>query len=413
MDVARVLMLDSAPDVHEARCQALVVAAQQRAERVDDGVLAALVDEPQLAESAAALAIYVLAATDVERAALPEDAESIVMDVALLALAAERRPSLLFTGAPGDSLSDGRLGLAARGEWTSAGTGLVGFIAALRDALAQFPGWPAGCSAFSGALSNTLEGVAQDRRLGALGPTVAFLDSAEIAGVDMIALAAAIVLGDRTSMLHPTESELATRLGSAVVGRARDVLAFASGEGPLRPDELIARRFAVPSDVIRLSRPDVERCLRAIFAMELLDFADLLLSLEAREPLRRVLPRTVHGMLQLAGGSERLSLPDIKKDAIMAELRAVAKLDGQISSDERALLRGMDAHLHAFGDLLLRVEEDRVLDFEEFRQLRSTRQHILDDLMRIALADDVITDDERGLLVRVLELLPTLRPDST
>jgi hypothetical protein len=32
--------------------------------------------------------------------------------------------------------------------------------------------------------------------------------------------------------------------------------------------------------------------------------------------------------------------------------------------------------------------------------------------MRIALADDVISDDERRLLVRVLELLPTLRPSS-
>ncbi|HWB75945.1 MAG TPA: TerB family tellurite resistance protein [Nannocystaceae bacterium] len=412
MDVARVLMLDSAPDVHDARADGLVVAAQQRAENVDDGVLAALVDEPRLAESAAALAIYVLEATGVPTTELPADAPGIVMDVALVALAADRRPSLLFTGAPGDSLSDGRLGLAARGEWSSAGLGLVGFIAALRDALAQFPGWPAGCSAFSGALGNTLEGVAQDRRLGALGPTVAVRDAAEVAGVDMVALASAIVLGDRTTMLHPTESELACRLGSAVVGRARDVLAFAGGEGPLRPEELVARRFAVPTDVIRLSRPDVERCLRAIFAMELLDFVDLLCSLDAREPLRKTLARTVHGMLQLAGGVDRLALADVQKDAIMSELRAVAKLDGRITSDERALLRGMDAHLHAFGDLLARVEEDRVLDFEEFRQLRSTRQLILDDLLRIALADDVITDDERSLLVRVLELLPTLRPDA-
>jgi Tellurite resistance protein TerB len=409
MDVARVLLLDSSPDVHDARNQALVVAAQQRAEQAEDGVLAALVDEPRLAETAAALSSYVLA---ISPEPLSDAAVGTVMDVALLALAADRRPSLLFTGAPGDSLGDGRLGLAARGEWGSPGPGLVGLVATLRDALSAYPGWPAGCSAFTAALSNTLEGVAQDRRLGALGPTVAFLDAADVAGVDMVALAAGIVLGDRTAMLHPTESELAGRLGSAVVGRARDVLAFVGGEGPLRPEELIARRFAVPTDVIRLARADVERCLRAIFAMELLDFVDLLNTLEPREPLRKLLPRTVHGMLQLAGGSERLALPELGKEAIMAELRTVAKLDGRITSDERALLRGMDAHLHAFGELLARVEEDRVVDFEEFRQLRTTRQAILDDLLRIALADDVITDDERGLLVRVLELLPTLRPSA-
>ncbi|MBC8072215.1 MAG: TerB family tellurite resistance protein [Deltaproteobacteria bacterium] len=410
MDIARALLLDSAPDVHDPRCQALVVAAQQRAEQAGDGVLMALVDAPQLVEQAAALSLYVLAAALKEPAG-DEVAIGVVMDVALLALAADQRPSLLFSGAHGDLL-DGRLGLAARGEGSHDASGLVGFVAALREVLGNFPGWPAGCTAFSSALSNALEGVAQDQRLGALGPTVAFRDAAEVAGVDMVALAAGIVLGDRTAMLQPSETELAGRLGSAVVGRARDVLAFAGGEGPLRPEELVARRFAVPTDVIRLSRREVERCLRAIFAMELLDFVDLLRTLEPREPLVQVLPRTVHGMLELAGRSSELALAELDRGAIMAELRTVAKLDGQITSDERALLRGMDAHMHAFGELLERVQDDRVLDFDEFRQLRTSRQHILDDLLRIALADDVITDDERGLLVRVLELLPTLRPET-
>src|SRR5262249_55529265 len=74
MGGAGVLMLDSAPDVHDARADGLVVAAQQRAENVDDGVLAALVDEPRLAECAAALAIYVLEATGVRTSDLPAEA---------------------------------------------------------------------------------------------------------------------------------------------------------------------------------------------------------------------------------------------------------------------------------------------------------------------------------------------------
>jgi tellurite resistance protein len=100
----------------------------------------------------------------------------------------------------------------------------------------------------------------------------------------------------------------------------------------------------------------------------------------------------------------------VDREEIMAELRTVARFDGRITTDERALLRGMDMHLLAFQDLLVRIDEDRVVDFDEFQQLRLTRQHVLDDLMRIALADDVISDDERQLLVRALELLPSLRP---
>jgi len=97
-------------------------------------------------------------------------------------------------------------------------------------------------------------------------------------------------------------------------------------------------------------------------------------------------------------------------DAIMNELRVAARLDGRITADERALLRGMDEHLHDFDGLIRRIREDHVVDFEEFRQLRTSRQAILDDALRIALADDVVTDDERELVVRVLELLPMLRP---
>ncbi|MBK8235967.1 MAG: hypothetical protein IPK74_10445 [Deltaproteobacteria bacterium] len=133
--------------------------------------------------------------------------------------------------------------------------------------------------------------------------------------------------------------------------------------------------------------------------------------MDPRQPLPGMIAHANYGLLELHGCADELFIASVapEHDAIMTELRLVARLDGRITTDERALLRGMDAPLHAFEVLLARIREDHVLDFEEFGQLRSARVGVLGDL-RIALADDVITDDERGLLVPALELLPMLRP---
>jgi hypothetical protein len=414
MDVARALGVDSLPrrEPSEARAQSLVVYAQQRAERASGHLLAALVDEPGLSEAAASLACAVVGDLRDESGAAPDDESIAVLhDVAMLAIAIGRRPALLFEGLVREGHAE-RIGMSARGQLERADEPLPAFVVALREALSAFAGWEAGCAAFSAAIANALESTLQEQRLGALGPTTAFRDAADGAGADLVAIAAGILLGDRTAMRRPTEVELALRLGCASVGRARDVIAYTNGTGPLQPLELVARRFAVPVPVIRLGTSETARCLRAMLAMDVLDLADVMLSIDAREPMRVLLPRAVAGLVELEPGHEALHGVDdeLGREQIMEELRKVARLDGRITTDERALLRGMDTHLHAFRELLARIEEDRVVDFEEFQQLRLTRQHVLDDLLRIALGDDVISDDERGLLVRVLELLPALRP---
>jgi hypothetical protein len=412
MDVARALGVASLSLDDDPRAHSLTVHAQQRAERASGHLLAALVDEPGLAEAGAALACAVVGELRDESGAAPDDdALAVLHDVAMLALAIGRRPALLFDGLAREGHAE-RIGMSARGQLERADEPLPAFVLALREALSAFPGWHAGCSAFSAALANALETTLQEQRLGALGPTTAFRDAADGAGADLVAIAAGILLADGSAMHHPTEVELALRLGCASVGRARDVIAYAMGIGPLQPLELVARRFAVPLPVIRLGPADTARCLRAMLAMDVLDLADVLPAIEAHEPMRAVLPRAVAGIVALEPGSDVLATNEreVGRDEIMAELRTVAKLDGRITTDERALLRGMDTHMLAFHQLLVRIDEDRVVDFDEFQQLRLTRQHVLDDLLRIALADDVISDDERSLLVRVLELLPSMRP---
>ncbi len=417
MDVARALGAASLSLDTDPRAHALTVHAQQRAERASGHLLAALVDEPGLAEAGAALACSVIGQPgellDATGKAPDDDALAVLHDVAMLALAIGRRPALLFGGLAREGHAE-RIGMSARGQLERSDEPLPAFVLALREALATFDGWHAGCAAFSAALANALETTLQEQRLGALGPTTAFRDAADGAGADLVAIAAGILLGDKSAMHHPTEVELALRLGCASVGRARDVIAYTMGIGPLQPIELVARRFAVPAPVIRLGAADTARCLRAMLAMDVLDLADVLPSIEAREPMRVVLPRAVAGLVALEPGADALATnePAVDRERIMAELRTVAKLDGRITTEERALLRGMDTHMLAFQELLVRIDEDRVVDFDEFQQLRLTRQHVLDDLMRIALADDVISDDERGLLVRVLELLPAMRPAS-
>ena len=143
---------------------------------------------------------------------------------------------------------------------------------------------------------------------------------------------------------------------------------------------------------------------------------DLLDALHHVDPLgaRSQLVRRLVLALLTADGSARAvveattsTAPD--RDDVMRRMRAIALADGKVTTDERNLLRRFDAQLHAFNELVFRIEEDRLVDFDEFGQLREMRQSILDDLFRVALADSQVTDDERQLLLRAMELVPTLR----
>ncbi len=406
IDSASVFDLDTAPELGHPRTAALLESARSVA--APGGLFEALLDHPSLSLESAALVRFVLGDPD-DGEPVAESVVHVMMPVTMLALAMDRQAALLYAELDGEGA---RTQTAAAQEFAAVGPAFAAMASSFRDGLADLPGWPAGCAAFAEALGTVVDVLTQDRQLGGVGRSVAYRDAADLAGADLVATAAAIVLDDHTLMLHPSECELALQLGNSVVARAREVISYAAADGPLRPDEMISRRFAIPAGVIKLGAAEIERCMRAIFAAELLDLGDLLAEFDAPSRFREVLGRTVHGMIRLGAPQDELVIATVRPehDAIMAELRIVARLDGRITADERALLRGMDEHLHVFDDLAARIREDSVVDFDEFRQLRTTRQVILDDVLRIALADDVVSDDERGLLIRVLELLPMLRP---
>ena len=123
--------------------------------------------------------------------------------------------------------------------------------------------------------------------------------------------------------------------------------------------------------------------------------------------------RAVAGIIELDGSAHvvigAVGGPRPAQADLMKEMIVVARADGRITSDERAMLRGMDTQLLEFQRLTERICEDRNVDEEEFGQLRDTRQRILDELFRIALADDQITGDERDFLLRAMEMVPALR----
>lgn len=410
MDTATVLGLDAYPDRDHARTAAWVDIAAAMAS--SGGLIESLIDRRDLALDAAAVTRVVLA--DDPEGPPASAAAATVMSHVLVALALGRNPGWLQSedeGVDVGRLQSDRLQGDQGDEFAAAGPAFAAFANEARTALAELAGWPSGCAAYGGALASTVDILAHERQLAGLGPSVAGLDAADLVGAGFVAIAAAIVRDDRTVMHLPSECELALQLANEVVARAREVLALIAHTGPLRPTEAIARRFSIPPDVMRLGPTELERAMRAMFAADLLDLGDLLRHIGRDTPFGDAVARTAGAMVALADPENELVIATVRPEsnAIMGELRIAARLDGRITADERALLRGMDEHLVAFDHLVARIQEDHIVDFDEFRQLRTARQAILDDILRIALADDVVTDDERALLVRALELIPMLR----
>ena len=420
MNLQQLFRLSCRFDPAEPGALARGLSEQFRRRAEDDELLARIAGAGSVVWDAAALTAYAVDET-ADTGSADGSLLTGVHRMAVLALLVDRHPDALVD--PADSVSNAlavdlaALASAARGEAGAAAGPVSEYVVATREALASVPGWDAAEPGWSAMVADLLEGFAQEYRMRAVDRDDAFgsvLDSATRGGwLAAVIESAAVVAGDDSRLRHGRAIELVHRLAAGVLGLARDVKRLGEGGDDPRADDLVAARFALPGPVLGLSPEDRARALRATLELEVRDLLQALDHLGEASPRAGIVRRVVAATLELDRSTATVvaavSGPRPDRTDLMGELRRVARADGTITTDERALLRGMDEHLLAFESLMERIAEDRTVDFEEFEQLRATRLEVMDDLMRIALADDEIRDDERQLLLRAMELLPTLR----
>ncbi len=345
---------------------------------------------------------------------VPDRARTVVHDLAVLVVAVGRETPQLR-----DWTDDADLDALASAGGGAFGDAAGPMSAVFRDVVAvlrDLPGWPINEPAVLGRLKNAASAYAQGRRLEAVAKdAVPRTLAAAARGVWKEALVevACVVCNDDTRARKSSEADTIGQLLISVVGLASELGPFLTGDGDGKAVELVTQRFAVLPAVIKLNSPQIARALRATLELEVRDLLDALGHLDPFGARGQLVRRMVLAMLTFDGSAHAVvdatSMPAPSRDDVMKRMRAIAMADGKVTTDERALLRRFDTQLHTFQDLVARIEEDRSIDFEEFRQLRDTRQSMLDDLFRVALSDAHISDDERQLLLRAMELVPTLR----
>lgn len=355
--------------------------------------------------------------------AIDGDGIAAVHDLAVLALAIDglhEREELVVP----DESRGGALGVdlealagAVRGEGARVNGPLTAYVLRIRQRLGRAQGWQAAIG-FEDKLGDLLNGFVQDQRMRAMSaaPLGASLAAHTKAGwIDIVIDAACIVAGDTSRTRVPAVADRVGRLAGMTVGLARELSEFLRTHDVERSLQLIAQRLAVPVKVIQLGQAELARALRATFELEIRDLLEATTYLETDPPQPRaaIVRQTLAAVIQLDGSAAVLkSVWETRpqnREAVMNAMRCVARDDGEITSEERALLRSMDTNAQNFETLKRRIEEDRAVDFEEFEQQRSSRLRILDDMFKVALADNVIDPDERLLLLRAMELLPTMR----
>lgn len=387
--------------------------------REAEGLAARLLARSALETQAVALTLFLLGGGARRRVDPPTRA---LHRIALLCLAIEQHRAALFEASSSDQVLDldlATLQAIARGEPSEIRGPLGEYLAGARALVEGLPGWSDGAASFTAALLGLLDGVVQEHRMRAQArdrPLGSTWDGA-ICGsaLELLIETANIALGDKTRRTHDRGANLVSRLSTGIVGLAADQSHFERGHGNPQAMERISQRFAIPAHVIRLDTTELRRALRATLSLELRDLIDATQYLPADEPRSGVVRRAVTATVErqntasaLLAAYEAVQGSPSRAD-VMGQMRRAAGSTRSITSEQRELLRGMDAHLFGFQVLLDHAERDTVLDFDEFQQLRTQRQQILDDLFRIALADDKITYEERKLLLKAMELLPTLR----
>jgi hypothetical protein len=410
VDSAAILELTAGfkPDLDDPVAHALIQRARADAAIDAQSMSGRLCSDPAALQRTASLVVFALGA---ERRPGP-DALAAVFRCMLLVDAFERRLEQLVetNGAPdGVAARDlEALPAAATGHLSSAVGPLSAWVLEVRSGFVALPGWGATGDLLAAALANCVDGLLSELRLRGLGPAWTAVDRTATT-VALAVRACSLALQDDTELRQPAETETALRLAADVLGTARDL-----GRGDdAYASERVAGRLGLPASIVRMTPDELRRVLRATFELKLHDLAETLDRVDATAPWRGLVARTTAAWLALDPCASRSTTEPLQplpsRTEVMGMLREVARREGPITSDARALLRRMDTHLHDFETLIERIEEDAVIDFEELGQLRTTRQAILEDLLRVALADNEITDDEHQLLVRAIELLPALR----
>ncbi len=341
-------------------------------------------------------------------------AHEALFKFAVLVLAVTRAQPELRTHVDDADLDS--LATAGGGDFEQAAGPMSRVFQGLMAVLREQPGWAVNGPAAQSRLRNAAAGYAQERRLeefaaDALTPGLAAASRG--AWKEALVEAACVVCGDEGRNRKTEVADAVGRLLGSVVGLASELAPFLAGVGDERAVELVTQRFAIPPQVVKLTLRQIARALRATLELEVRDLLDALHHLDPLGARTQLVRRLVLAMLTADGSARAVVAATTSeppsRDEVMRRMRAIALADGEVTSDERALLRRFDTQLHTFNELIERIEEDRVVDFDEFQQLREMRQTILDELFRVALADAHVSDDERQLLLRAMELVPTLR----
>lgn len=373
-----------------------------------DGLATALAKTPVVLE-AARIVDFLLEDFQVEASA-----HEALFEFAILVLAVTRDLPELRANVDHADLDS--LATAGGGEFGQASGPMSRVFQKLAASLRTQPGWAVNGPAAYARLRNAASSYAQARRLeefaaDALTPSLAAASRGN--WKEALVEAACVVCRDEGRTRKTEVADVIGRLLGSVVGLASELAPFLTGGGDKRAVELVTQRFAVPPQVVKLTSRQIARALRATLELEVRDLLDALRHLDPLGARTQLVRRLVLAMLTADGSARAVvaatSAEPPSRDEVMRRMRAIALADGEVTSDERALLRRFDTQLHAFNELIQRIEEDRVVDFDEFQQLRETRQTILDELFRVALADAEVSDDERQLLLRAMELVPTLR----
>ena len=92
-------------------------------------------------------------------------------------------------------------------------------------------------------------------------------------------------------------------------------------------------------------------------------------------------------------------------DIVMEELLEEALKDGVITEEERAIIDSFRVDLSSYQDILRRAQRDGVISGDEVRQLDTLRLQVSENARKVALSDEVVSDDEQALIRKFFDVM--------